>query len=126
MLARSLHQSWSPSSSPSSKSAHSQPLSQAQDIWLVRLVVAGADGRSSPVASVDLEALHHGVVRWNGDVVWWCVTQVLLCPFIHAGCRSSLRGAFSLVRAACLPLTNERAPSSSSEERYTQLTCHQS
>ena len=61
MLARSLCQSWLPSLSPSSKSARSQPPSQAQDICLVRLVVAGADGHSSPVASVGLEVLH----RWS-------------------------------------------------------------
>ena len=46
--------SWSPSSFSSSLSARSQPLPCAQDIWLDRLVVAGAAGRSSPEGSVVL------------------------------------------------------------------------
>ena len=52
----------------------------------------------------------------------WSVTQVLLGPLIYAGCRSSIHGAFLLVRAACLLLTNERAPSCRSANVHMWLS----
>ena len=39
------------------------------------------------------------------------VTQMLLGRLMYAGCRPSLCGLFSLVRIACLLLSNEREPS---------------